>query len=322
MTLFEGLKAFPKVDLHIDFLGSIPLETIQKMTQNTPLLDVQDIVEFDSLTDYDNSRNLVRSLLNSYSNIEFAFKELIEKFKEENMIYGEIFVNLDSFLPNLDKKEILITLFKVIKDSELKLNIVLEIESSISKEELYDNLNLLYEYYHKGINGISFKKNKLDNFETYKALFDKFVKDDISYIVTMDSKITSQNKEIMYGASRIIYNLFIEPDEVFLKKIKDEKILLEFPITYQSYFHLYDNLENHFVFNLFKENVLLTFTTIDRTSLNTDLLNEYCKLFNVFPFKLHDLVVLTLNCLSIVNLRDEEKNNLIEEFKSKANQLL
>ena len=57
------------------------------------------------------------------------------------------------------------------------------------------------------------------------------------------------------------------------------------------------------------------------TLLDTNLLNEYCKLFNVFPFNLHDLINLSMEILSKLNISDEIKNNLIMEFKEKANLL-
>ena len=58
------------------------------------------------------------------------------------------------------------------------------------------------------------------------------------------------------------------------------------------------------------------------TILDTDLLNEYCKLFNIFPFNLHDLVNINLNILNKLNINDTIKNDLINEFREKANELL
>ena len=323
MTLFESLKMFPKVDLHIDFFGSIPKETIYELTKNKNTREeIDDIIEFDSLKDYDNTKELVKTLLNSYDNIILATKSLIDKLKNDNMLYAEIFINLNLFLKNLDKKVIIKTILDIIKESKCNINIVLEIDSNINKEDLYDNLNILYEFYNKGINGVYFKKNKLDNLETYKSLFDKFIKDNIPYILLLDSKLTSQNKDIYYNASRIVYNVLEMPDSVFLENIKNNNIILEFPITYQSYFNLYDVLANHFVYDLYKENIIIAFTTIDMTPLDTDLLNEYCKLFNVFPFSLHDLVNITLNILNNIKVIDNNKNKLIDEFRTKANELL
>ncbi|MBR3661423.1 MAG: hypothetical protein IKN63_05970 [Bacilli bacterium] len=323
MALFESLKLFPKIDLHIDYFGSISKDTIYELTKtrnNTS--DLDEILEFDSITDYDNSKELVKKILNSYQNIEIATNNLLEKLKQDNLLYGEIYLSLDSFLFNLDKEVIVKTIINKIHENELNINIVLEVESSITKESLYNDLNILYKYYNKGINGIYFKKNKFDRIESYKSLFDKFNKDKVNYILLMDSKLTSQDKDIYYNASRIIYNVMEIPDEEFLSNIREKNIIMEFGITYQSFFNMYDDLKNHIIYDLYKLNINVAFTTIDMTSLDTDLLNEYCKIFNVFPFSLHDLVNISLNILNNVNIDAVMKNNLISEFREKANLLL
>ena len=323
MALFESLKEIPKIDLHIDYFGSISKETIYELANLRNSRDnLDDILEFSSLTDYDNTKELVKKLLNSYENIELATNNLLNKLKELNTMYAEIYLNLNEFLHNLDRNIIIKNILNLIKKSELKINIVLEIDSSIDKESLYNNLNILYEYYNYGINGVYFKKNKLDNIDAYKSLFDKFTKDNINYIVLMDSKITSQNKEIYYNASRIIYNLMELPSGDLMDIIKENNIILEIPITYQSFFNLYDELKNHIIYDLFKMHINIAFTTIDMSVLDTDLLNEYCKIFNVFPFSLHDLVMINLNILEHINISDELKNHLISEFREKANQIL
>ena len=323
MTLFEQLKLFPKVDLHIDFLGSITKDTISKLNdEDIARHELDDILDFDSLKDYDKSRHMAIELLNSINNIKIATKDLIEKLKQDNLIYAEVFLNLDLFDKSLKKEEILNTILEEIKNEELDINLVLEVDTQIGSDAMYEDLTLLYKYYNKGINGIYVKKGKQENFDSYQALFDKLLKDKIDYIILLDSRLTNQNKEIYYNAKRIIYNLMEIPTDNFKEVIKDNEIILEFPITYQNYFNLYDELTNHFVYDLYKENLKITFTTIDMTALDTDLLNEYCKLFNVFPFNLHDLVNINLSILNKINTSDEVKNKLITDFKEKANELL
>ena len=322
MTLFESLKMFPKIDIHIDYFGSILKTTIEKLSNDFLSEEIEDTIDFNSLKDYSDYKSIVSKVLVNLKNIEIATTDLIEKLKKDNVMYGEIFINLDLFSKKLKKKDIILSILKVIKNSNLNLNLVLEIESRITKEEMFDDLNILYEFYNKGINGVYFKKNKQETFDMYQALFDKFIKDEINYIVLLDSKLTNQNKEIYYNAKRIIYNLFEEPIDNFFNIIKNNEIILEFPITYQGTYHIYDELKNHFVYNLFKENVIVSFTTIDMTILDTDLLNEYCILFNVFPFNLHDLVNINLNILNKLNVSLEIKNNLISDFKEKANEIL
>lgn len=322
MTLFESLKMFPKIDIHIDYFGSILKTTIEKISNDFLSEEIEDTIDFNSLKDYSDYKSIVSKVLINLKNIEIATTDLIEKLKKDNIMYGEIFINLDLFSKKLKKKDIILTILKAIKNSNLNLNLVLEIESRITKEEMFDDLNILYEFYNKGINGVYFKKNKQETFDMYQALFDKFIKDEIDYIVLLDSKLTNQDKEIYYNAKRIIYNLFEEPTDNFFNIIKNNEIVLEFPITYQGTYHIYDELKNHFVYNLFKENVIVSFTTIDMTILDTDLLNEYCILFNVFPFNLHDLVNINLSILNKLNVSLEIKNNLISDFKEKANEIL
>ncbi len=321
MTLFEQLKLFPKLDLHIDYFGSIQKNSILKLTN---MLDekIEDVIDYTSLKNYDNYKEIVAKALNTLERIEVATTDLIKKLKNDNLIYGEIFLNLDLFSKSLKKRDLVLTILKVIKNSNLNLNLVLQLESSITKEEMYEDLNILYEFYNKGINGVYFNKTKQENLDSYQALFDKFMKDQIPYIVCLDSKLTNQNKEIYYNAKRIIYNIMEIPHDNFLNVILNNNIILEFPLTYQSSYNIYDSLENHFVHDLYKNLVSVTFTTIDMTILDTDILNEYCKLFNVFPFNLHDLVNINLNILNKLNVKDKIKNDLIADFKEKANELL
>ena len=321
MILFEKLKLFPKVDLHIDYFGSIPKEAIYELVKSKNNNDIDEILEINSQADYDNTKEFIKKILNNYEAINLATKNLLEKLKQLNLLYGEIYLNLDGFINKLDKNIIIKNILKLIKESKLNINIILEIEMNITKEALYDDINILYKYYQKGVTGVYIKKNKLDSIDSYQSLFNKFIKDNINYIVLMNSKLTNQNKDIFYNASRIIYNI-LEYDNNFFEIIKEKKIMLEEAITYQHYFNLYDELKNHFVYDLYKDNINICFTTCDMTILDTDLLNEYCCLFNVFPFNLHDLVNINLNILNNINVSLELKNNLISEFKEKVNDLL
>lgn len=323
MALFEQLKLFPKIDLHIDFLGSVTKDSINLLTNNRLTeQEIEEAVVVSSLKDYFSCKKLTSSILNSLDNISDATSGLIEKLKKDNIIYSEIFLDLTLFKKELNKEDILLTILKEFKKQEFNANLVLIINSNISKEDIYEIMNLVYKYYHKGLTGVSFIKGKQESLDTYQAFFSKLIKDKIDYIVVLDSKITNQNKEIYYHAKRIIYNVLEYPDDVFLNIIKENNILLEFPITYQSYFNIYDSLNHHIIYDLYKNNINILITTIDITTLDTDLLNEYCKLFNVFPFNLHDLINILTNNINNLNINDDLKNKLINDFKEKANELL
>ena len=117
MTLFESLKQFPKIDMHIDFFGSIKKETITNLTNNFLNSYVEDTIDFNSLKDYSDYKKIVKESLTSLKNIEIATNDLINSLKENNLMYAEIFLNLDDF-----KKEFDLTEYKV---CELGGNLVL-----------------------------------------------------------------------------------------------------------------------------------------------------------------------------------------------------
>ena len=82
-------------------------------------------------------------------------------------------------------------------------------------------------------------------------------------------------------------------------------------------------MDNWFIFELIKENSpLITFTSCDMTTLNTDVLNEWCLLFNNYTLNIHDLVKVINSNLSYINVPPEEKEKIIQEFRDKGNLVL
>ena len=110
MTLFESLKMFPKIDLHIDYFGSIPKTTIENLTNDFLSEEIEDTIDYNSLKDYSDYKKIVTKVLTSLKNIEIATSDLIEKLKKDNIIYAEIFLNLDLFTKKLKKRDIILTI--------------------------------------------------------------------------------------------------------------------------------------------------------------------------------------------------------------------
>ena len=94
MTLFESLKMFPKIDLHIDYFGSIQKTTVENLTHDFLSEEIEDTIDYNSLKDYSDYKKIVTKVLTSLKNIEIATSDLIEKLKKDNIIYAEIFLNL------------------------------------------------------------------------------------------------------------------------------------------------------------------------------------------------------------------------------------
>ena len=203
MTLFESLKMFPKIDIHIDYFGSILKTTIEKLSNDFLSEEIEDTIDFNSLKDYSDYKSIVSKVLVNLKNIEIATTDLIEKLKKDNVMYGEIFINLDLFSKKLKKKDIILSILKVIKNSNLKVALIYSYgvngedgvidENSESTEALSTDDRTFLE------NAIKDYNNMFGtNYDTSSERFQNYYK---------DVSLRMQNKEL---GMLIVVNMFLQ----------------------------------------------------------------------------------------------------------------
>ena len=321
MNLFEQLKALPKVDMHINLTSSISTNLAAYLMDEENLVDIIDKMQEKNLMDYENSLKLPIKILKNSKNLSLAINDLIDNLEKNNVIYAELFLDLPLYNKRLNEEKTLETILNVINVRQYNMNVVLVLSSDKEKEENLKTLNLFEKYYQKGVNGIYFKKDKMTNLNSYSYIFDRLIKNNYPYILNINSKMTNTDREIYLNAKRIIYSL-PNIDDLFLKDIKENNIMLEFGITRFRENNLIDDFKTYFIYDLVKENYLIDIASFDMTTLNIDVLNEWCVLFNNYPFTLHDIVKIMINCLIKANISDDIKNKLIEDLKDKANLML
>ena len=321
MNLFEQLKDLPKVDMHINLTSSISTNLAAYLMDDENLVDIIDKMQEKNLMDYENSLKLPIKILKNSKNLSLAINDLIDNLEKNNVIYAELFLDLPLYNKRLNEEKTLETILNVINVRQYNMNVVLVLSSDKEKEENLKTLNLFEKYYQKGVNGIYFKKDKMTNLNSYSYIFDRLIKNNYPYILNINSKMTNTDREIYLNAKRIIYSL-PSIDDLFLKDIKENNIMLEFGITRFRENNLIDDFKTYFIYDLVKENYLIDIASFDMTTLNIDVLNEWCVLFNNYPFTLHDIVKIMINCLIKANISDDIKNKLIEDLKDKANLML
>lgn len=321
MTLFEQLKMIPKVDMHINLTSSISTNLAFDLSDEASILDVTLDMREKNIFEYENALKRPIEILRTQKNVILAINDLIDRLEEENVLYGELFLDLPLYNKRLDEEKLLKVILEVIKDRKYALQIVLVLDTEREKDVNLKTLKLLEEYYGHGVNGVYVRKDKMANLQDYMYLFDRLNRGEYPYILNMDSKITSSEYEIYMNAKRIIYSLpFI--DDSFINVARNNNIMLEFPITRLRESNVINDLKNYFLYDLIKENYPLTITSVDMTTLGTDILNEWCLMFNNYPLVLHDMIKIINNNLVMANINSVIKNTLIEEFKAKSNEVL
>lgn len=321
MNLFEQLKLIPKVDMHINLTSSISTDLASYLEEEKDILDILNMMQEKNYMDYENSLQLPIKILNNGQNIALAVNDLIDNLEKNNVIYSELFLDLPIYNKNIDEELLLNTILKVINSRNYNMQIVLVMDSRREKNDNLHTLDLFFKYYNRGVNGIYFHKDKMTNLQDYLYLFDRLIKSNCPYIINMNSKETNQDEDIYLHASRVIYAL-PSYDEVFLNKMRKNNVMLEFSITRFKENKVFDDIKNYFIYDLIKDNMNLTITSSDMTTMNTDILNEWCLLFNNYPITLHDLIKIINNNIVKANILNEEKEKLIEELRNKSNIVL
>ena len=318
--MFEQLKHLPKVDLHINLTSSISTNLVFDLTNETSIIDLEEKMFQHNPKEYRESLKVPLRVLKTKKNIILAVNDLIDRLKENNVIYSELFLDLPLY-KNVDLDKLVSYVLDVIKERETNINLVLCMSDIFTKEENLDVINVFEKYYNQGVNGLFFDKSNMTNISDYKYIFDRLKENNYPYIINLNSRITNQDYEIYTNAKRVIYSL-PNKDDLILEELKKNDVLLEFPLSSLWEANIISDIASSCIYELYLNNYNVCLTSRDMTSLNTDILNEYCLLFNNFDIKLLDLIKINLKDLEKSVIDDKIKNELIEKLRTESNELL
>ncbi len=321
MTLFEQIKAIPKVDMHINLTSSISTDLAFDLSDDVNMAEILSKMQEKNPLEYVNALKLPIKILKTGKNIILAINDLIDRLVNNNVIYGELFLDLPLYNHRLNPQKLLDLVLSVIDERKVNLQIVLVASSKSLKEENLYVLELFEKYYGKGVNGIYFYKDKMDSLTDYMYLFDRLIKNNYPYILNMNSKITNSDHDIYMHAKRVIYALDTR-DDLIISELMENDVMLEFAITRFYENNLFSDYKDYYIYDLIKDNIKLTIASHDMTTLNTDIINEWCILFNNYSLVLHDMMKIINNSLIKANIDDETKEKLQNEFKEKSNLIL
>ena len=321
MTLFEQIKMIPKVDMHINLTSSISTDLAFDLSDDTNMAEIISKMQEKNALEYVNALKLPVKILKTDKNIILAINDLIDKLVSNNVIYGELFLDLTLYNHHVNVVKLLDLVLEVIKEREIELQVVLVLSSKLEKDENLRTLELFEKYYGNGVNGIYFSKDKMDNLADYMYLFDRLIKNNYPYIINLNSKITNSDYDIYMHAKRVIYSLNTRDDSI-INELMENGVILEFALTRFFENNIISDYKDYFIYDLMKDNIKVTITSHDMTTLNTDIINEWCIMFNNYPIVLHDMLKNINYNLSKININEEIREKLINELKDKSNLII
>ena len=120
MPLFEQLKNIPKIDLHINLTGSISTDLAFSVTNESSIQEIEDKMIQRNVKDYLDSLKVPIEILRTKKNIELAVNNLIDKLEKNNVIYGELFLDLPLYNKRIDEEKLLKIVLDVIHERNIK----------------------------------------------------------------------------------------------------------------------------------------------------------------------------------------------------------
>lgn len=311
MDLFSKLKNIPKLDLHIDLTSSIsPLLAYNlKFGDNIQELEYKMVEK--NYKNYLNSLEIPIKILSDINNIEPVVKDIINSLRKNNIYYAQIYFDLTLYIKLDNIEDYIKKMLTIIKSSDIKIDLILVLSSNFDKETNLKLLSIAEKYYQNGIMGIYFNKNKMDNILYYSYIFDR-IKNKIPYILEINTKISYVEQEIYYNANRLIYMLN-DYDKILMNEIKKRNIMLEFSISNLIENKIINDIKDFYLYDLIKDNYNITIATKCLTVIKTDIINEYCLLFNNYDIKINEIIKIINNNLNYININ--QKDELINKIK-------
>ncbi len=313
------MKNLKKIELHLHLDGSVNPKLLYKLSKSKlPYKDfIREITTNDtcqSLDEYLDKFNSPLSIMQTKNNLTKVAHQLAKDLKKDNVVYAEIrFSPILHTKENLSFDEIITSILKGLRKSNLKTNLILCCMRGFSKTDNLRVVESAKKYLNNGVCAIDLagSETKYPN-ELYDYIFEECQKYNIPY--TIHAGEASGKKSIIsaldYGTKRLGHGINIQNDEALIKRIKDNNIALEICPTSNINTKVIDKIEYHPIYKYYKLGVLTTINTDNRTISNTTLTKEYELLSKTFGLTKEDFKKMNRNSLSASFLTNKEKEKI------------
>ena len=241
-------------------------------------------------------------------------KELCGDLECDHVLYAEVrFSPLLHTKGLLSLERIVKSALKGVKDSKVKVNLILCCMRGRSFRENKKVVDLAYKYRNKGVVAVDLAGAEgLYKTEEYADLFSYAKKLGVLFTIHAGEARGKGEveKAIAFGAKRIGHGIHLESDEKLMEKIKKNGIILEICPTSNVQTKAVRAISHHPIYDYYQKGIKTTINTDNRTVSNITLFDEYCLLRDTFKFELEDFKKMNEYAIDGAFLNEEEKQIL------------
>lgn len=318
---------YPKLELHLHLDSSLTFKAAQKIDSTlsqhkfTELFIAPD--KCANLPDYLSRVAKQVEFLQTTHALKVATEGLLEKLKEDNVIYAEIrFAPLLHTMRGLSAEEVVDAVNSTIEadNTNLVVNIILCNVRHFSRTQSMQTVELINEFKSTNVVGLDLagdeKGYPLSN---HIPAYEYAREHDIAVTAhageacgpssVRESLEKLQTKRLGHGVRS-----FESPELV--EHLVNQDIHLEVCPTSNIQTNVYDTYANHTVSQLFEKGVSLSINTDGRTTSNVSLSQEYQKIHEAFGWGKNHFLKCNLNALKAAFLQEDKKEQLAGILKA------
>jgi len=322
-------KVLPKIDLHCHLDGSVRPETLFELAaeRNIEVPNVDALKELliapetcQSLDEYLLRFDLPNQVMQDEVSLERITFELFEDSALENVKYLEVrFGPLLHLLKGLSIKQVLESVLRGMKRAEQQYEItggiILSVLRTMPKDRIDELLEIGANYLDKGIVAFDLASSEVANFcHEFKPYTDKAI--ELGYHITIHAGETGVGQNVydaieLLGAERIGHGIYISNHEEAYELVRDLDIVLEVCPTSNVQTKAVESMSSHPIVDFYKDSLLVTINTDNRTVSDTTMTEEVKKTFETFDMTLEDYEIIYENSVTRAFTSDTIKKELM-----------
>lgn len=310
-----NIKTLPKIDLHCHLDGSVRPSTIVdiaiKDSIKLPSYDINVIsklVKVDenttSLNDYLTKFEIPIKVMQNEESLERIAFEVYEDAALENIKYMEVrFAPVFHTKNGLSLNKIISSVLKGIKRAEctypIKGNLILTCLRNMPQEAGYEVIEAGRTFLNNGVVAVDLAGPEYEGFAIdYKCLIDKARS--YGYKVTIHAGESASYQNVidaicLLHANRIGHGVNIRYSKYAREFVKSNNITLEMCPTSNLQTKSVDNICNYPLYDFYKEGLLVTINTDNRTVSDASMTEEISLIFCNFNLNIWDYKNIYLN---------------------------
>ncbi len=342
MTQIRGspeaaIKALPKVELHVHLIGSIRPETLLDIVEEEGLKapfktmeDVRSLFKYRDFHHFISIYTLVNDRIVDERYFERITYELLESEVACNVRYVELsFSPRDHIRRGLDYGEMLDAINRARRRAEerwgIKSHIRVDLVRNYGPEAAMETLNLIEE---KGEGVISIDIGGTeDQFppSPFAEVYRRAREIGLHLVAHAGEAAGSESiwDAVRYlDVERVGHGVAAIQDPELMRYLKEHQIAVEACPTSNVLIGVVPSLEQHPIRGFYDYGLIVSANTDDPSMFNTDMNEEYLKLYRYLGFTIDDLFKLSINALESSFLSEAEKGALGRSFQSEYRRLM